>query len=92
MSTWQDIASAPRDALHNAIVLAKLWQPTHEDGEPDGPMQVAWAHVAYRTASGWQVGTGGFKGVHGFASFALHDATHWVRLPQTTPQSEREGR
>lgn len=81
MLRWETVSSLPIGARHNAIVLASIFQPT-EEGEPSGEPQIAWAHVAYPTSDGWQVGTGGFKGVHGFASFAVHAATHWMRLPE----------
>jgi len=80
---WQPIATlgSTHRILHNEIVVGNFYQPTDEDGEPVGEMEISWAHVAYPTASGWRVGTGGFVGVHGFASFPLVEATHWMPLP-----------
>lgn len=66
---------------HNEIVIGKFYQPVDDEGEAVGEMELSWAHVAYPTASGWRVGTGGFVGVHGFASFPLSEATHWMPLP-----------
>jgi len=83
MSGWQPIETlrSTRQVCHNQIVLSRFYQPIDDDGEAAGEMEIAWAHVAYPTHSGWRVGTGGFVGVHGFASFPLSDATHWMYLP-----------
>lgn len=81
---WQPIAEL-RDlsrVSHNQIVLAKFIQHMNDEGEPDGAPEISWAHVAYPTASSWQVGSGGFRCVHGFASFGLHQATHFMPLPE----------
>lgn len=85
---WLPIADAPTKTFHNEVMLASIWQPKDEDGEHDGPPQIAWAHVAYLTASGWQIGTGGFKGLHGFASFPLCEATHFMPLPAPPQHGE----
>lgn len=83
MSAWMPIESAPGHwkTLHNEIVVANIRIFHDEDGNPQPP-QLLWAHVAYRTCDGWQVGTGGFKHINGFASFRLDEATHWMILPK----------
>jgi hypothetical protein len=87
---WQPIETAPKDGLRTigSYLIASIRQPRDEDGEPDGEPEIAWAHVAYLTASGWMVPTQGFKGVHGYASFPLLGATHWMPLP-AAPSSAR---
>lgn len=79
---WQDIETVDTAVNFNEIVLAHFWQPRDEDGDPTGPLQCSWAHVAYPTSASWQCATGGFKDMHGFASFPLALATHWARLPK----------
>jgi hypothetical protein len=74
---WLPIKDAPRHIGLHAVLIANFWQPTTEDGDPDGPMEMAWAHVAYRSHSGWMLNTKGFDGLHGNASFPLHEATHF---------------
>jgi len=81
--TWQPIETAPKASLSmNEVVIAKFWQSIDENGDPDGPLEISWAQVAYPTYSGWQLGTHGVRGAHGFASFSLCDATHWMPLPE----------
>lgn len=81
---WQPIGKlgSLRDKLgHNQVVIAKIVQHMDENGDPEGDPVISWAHVAYPTSMGWQCGTGGFRGVHGFASFPLLDATDFLILP-----------
>ena len=63
---------------HNQIVIAKIVHYDEERSEPE----ISWAHVAYPSSMGWQCGTGGFRDVHGFASFPLLDATYFMMLPK----------
>lgn len=82
---WQPIETAPKDWLRNTIgrcLIGHWYEPKDEEGEPDGEGQWLWVHVANLSSNAWHVGTYGFAGVHGFASFPLHDnATHWMPLP-----------
>lgn len=90
MSDWQPIATAPKDWLRNFLgrCLIGCWhQPKDEDGEPDGDGDWAWVHVATLSTNGWHVGTHGFEGVHGYASFPLNkNATHWMPLAPAQPK------
>lgn len=90
---WAPIETAPKDwrRAGGSFLIARIWQPTSEDGEPDGEPEIAWAHVAYLSASGWMVATNGFKGVHGYASFPLGDATHWMPLPAPPDLASQQG-
>lgn len=90
---WQDIATAPKpsDWLRNpGRFLIGCWNPQiDEDGEPYGEGEWAWIHVASLSPNGWLVGTGGFAGVHGYASFPLSgNATHWQPLPPAPGEGE----
>ncbi len=86
LSGWQPIATAPQPwdwmSTHCArFLLARLYQPTDEDGEVAGPAELVWSHVAYMTASGWMLPLQGVTGLHGYGSLPLSGATHWMRLP-----------
>lgn len=85
---WKPISEAPKphqwlERGNNCKFLLGLWHVGHdEDGEPTEG-EWLWQQVAYLTSNGWQVGTGGFKGVHGYASFPLNDnATHFIKLDE----------
>lgn len=92
---WRLIETAPKDWLRNFTgrCLIGCWhEPLDEDGEPIGVGDWAWVHVANLSHDGWHVGTYGFRGVHGFASFPLHgNATHWMPLPTPPALEERRG-
>lgn len=83
---WLPIKQAPKPSewlrTDGNFLIARIWQPQLDDGQPDGAPQIAWAHVAYLTANGWMVNSRGFAGLHGNASFPLSEATHFMRLPQ----------
>jgi hypothetical protein len=84
---WMPIEHAPHPShwlgSSTGRCLIGHWNPQlDEDGEPYGPGEWSWVQVATLSFDAWHVGTGGFKGLHGFASFPLCDnATHWARLP-----------
>jgi hypothetical protein len=82
---WQPIATlreVTKRPGHNEIVVAKFVHLRDEEGDQTDVLEMSWAHVAYPAVGVWQVGTGGFRGVHGFASFPLLEATHWMPLPE----------
>lgn len=92
MSEWQPIETAPKprvwlNYVGRRYLVALFHQARDEDGEPDGELEMLWAHVAYLSADGWMVSSSGFRGVHGNASFPLgKNATHWQPLPEPPVQ------
>lgn len=87
MSEWQPIETAPKSSdwlsAGGKPCLIGRWNPQiGDDGEPYGEGEWSWVQVASLSFDGWRVSTGGFKSIHGFATFLLHEgATHWMPLP-----------
>lgn len=85
---WRSIETAPkphewlRRPPGEMFVLAKFSTPVDEEGEAIDP-ELVWSHVAYLTANGFMLPTRGMAGTHGYASFLLSPATHWMPLPIT---------
>lgn len=88
LPSWQPIETAPNEWLkqNGKCLIGSAYYPKDEDGEPCGEPEWGWVQVATLSFDGWHVGTGGFKGLHGYASFQLAEhATHWMPLP-TPPE------
>lgn len=85
---WKLISECPAKPFSaDYYLIAHFRQPLDEDGEPDGPIEMVYAHHCYYTSAGWMLNTAGFKGLHGNASFPIHQPTHWMPLPPPPAQA-----
>lgn len=84
---WQLIETAPKpthwlsEQGGSRYLLAKFCQPTDEDGERTGDLEMVWAAVAYLSVRGWMMPTNSIAHTSGYGGFLLRDdATHWMLL------------
>lgn len=99
MSDWQPIETAPkvsdwmRQKPYAKFLLGRFYKIHDEDGAEIDEWHLSWIQAASLASDGWRLGTDGFTGMHGFASFALRgDATHWMPIsssPATGATHER---
>jgi len=86
---WQPIETCPAKPLTaDYYHIAKFWQPVDDDGVSDDTLELVWAHRCYFTHDGWMLNTTGFKGLHGNASFPVHEPTHWS--PDIAPPAQQD--